>query len=183
MQQGFSTFTFPISDLKKQFKLKAISGTSIAYSNEAEALSLNRPYLKTYGMPLEMAKRVYDKEYELEINQPFKTLTRSGRGRAIPYSTMKKMLQNTYKVLMPDNTNIENVVLYELAVSMLYAEGQFDDNASNCFIKKVNSLSEEQYEDVQRFAFGKVVLDRDGNIIQDTTSEEDALMREKTEKE
>ena len=172
MSQGYSFCMVPVSDLAKMYKLEQLIDTGIEYENEGTALALSRPYLKTVGLPLAMAKKVFDKEIAKENRKPYQVLSRSGRGRAISYQTMKKAITVSLKKLMPDNKNISNIVAYEIGASMLFAETNFEDNASNCFIKKVNKLSQEEYEVLQKFVFGKIVVDRNGHIIGDDQEDE-----------
>lgn len=176
MSQGYSFFMVPISDLAKMFKLEKIIESGIKYANEAHSLAISKPYLKTAGMPLEMARDVFDREDEKENKKTYKVLSSSGRGRAIGYQTMKKAISVALKKLMPDNKNINNIIAYEIGASILFAETNFEDNASNCFIKKANALSQEEYEDMQKFIFGKVVVDKDGNLIEQPPENEEKFI-------
>ena len=177
MSQGYSFFMVPVSDLAKMLKLEKLLDSGIEFENEVHAISISKPYLKTAGLPLEVAKAVFDREKENEDQITYKVLTRSGRGIAIPYKTFENAISTALKKLMPDNKNIDNIIAYEIGASLLFAESQFEDNASNCLIRKIQKMPQEEYEDLQKFIFGKVVVDQDGNFIGDDSQEKEDLYK------
>ena len=151
-QQAFNFFMLPICDLAKIKKTQVLEA-DVQFMQEIVSYLINKGSLKKMmGYKQAIVKRPMKIK---GVYQPSYVLSLAGQGKAVDYQTMKEIIKNVYKKLLPglSEERVESAYNYEIAMSIYFAKFVFKKDATNPFAVKANSMTAEEFEDIKNFVF------------------------------